>query len=231
MARGARRRRRLAERGSPAGADVGREPGGGRHLTEFSRPQAAWEGILRKERGPWTDGGSEPRGARWRGRRTSNRRLWEVSVRRAVLQPEPAGYLPGTGDAAGGSERGRGARGGCGSGAAVQASGTSNHIPVASSDRREVTVAFPARVRSQCGSQHLPPPTDPGSGRSLEYQLSTNISAVFEEKGRCRSDVPVRRGNSCSELEDRSRRAATIRKIVKNSHCLKWNILSRCKLY
>lgn len=85
-----------------------RSPGGGRHLTEFSRPQLAWEGILREERGPWTDGGSEPRGARWRGRRTSNRRLCEVSVRLAVLQPEPPGHLPGTGDAAGGPERGRG---------------------------------------------------------------------------------------------------------------------------
>lgn len=125
--------------------------------------------------------------------------------------------------------RPEGARGGCGSGAAVQTSGTSNRIPVASSDRREVTVAFPTRVRSQCSSQHLPPPTDPGSGRSLEYQLSTNISAVFEEKGRCRSDVPVRRGNGCSELEDRSRRAATLRKIVIVSSGM--NILSRCKLY
>lgn len=57
------------------------------------------------------DGRSEPRGARWRGQRTSNRRLWEVSVRLAVLQPEPAGHLPGTGDAAGGPERGRGRRG------------------------------------------------------------------------------------------------------------------------
>lgn len=230
MARGARRRRRLAERGSPAGADVGREPGGGRHLTEFSRPQAAWEGILREERGPWTDGGSEPRGARWRGQRTSNRRLWEVSScgPAAGASRPPPGYRRCC-RWTGARPRPEGARGGCGSGAAVQTSGTSNHIPVARSDRREVTVAFPTRVRSQCGSQHLPPPTDPGSCRSLEYQLSTNISAVFEEKGRCRSDVPVRRGNGCSELEDRSRRAATLRKIVIVSSGM--NILSRCKLY
>lgn len=52
-------RRRLAERGSPVGADVRREPGGGRHLTEFSRPQAAGGSCERRGGCGRTEGASQ----------------------------------------------------------------------------------------------------------------------------------------------------------------------------
>lgn len=127
----------------------------GREAPDGVFPPAGSRGFLRGERGPWTDGGSEPRGARWRGAGAGELRIGASGKSRCVLRscsPESAGHLPGPRDASGGPERGRRrARGGCGRGpAGAEHRGhpsTSRHWL---SDRREVTLAFPAAVGSQC---------------------------------------------------------------------------------
>lgn len=106
----------------------------GREAPDGVFPPAGSRGVLRGERGLWTDGGSEPRGARWRGAGAGELRIGASGKSRCVLRscsPESAlatsrvpEMLQVDRSAAGG---GRGAD--VGGDLRVRAQGTSQHIP------------------------------------------------------------------------------------------------------